>query len=108
MTTSKEDTQFDAVDEAFFNAMDDDTDAAPLERPGTFDLEAQESRADEGHADPIASERLRARRARLTQAVGEIVATLAAVSGTAFGMNFVRGPAVPSPHVAAHSSALHR
>ena len=90
VTTSNENTQFEATDEALFNAGYDD---APVnERPMTLDLEAAERETDEGPADPVASERLRARRARLTQAVAEIVATLAIVSSMAFGMDLVRGP----------------
>ena len=105
MTTANEDTQFDATDDAFFNAAHGD---APVsERPITLDLEAQELETDEAAVDPIASERLRARRARLTQNVAEIVATLALVSSTAFGMHFVRGSAASSPRAAAASSPKH-
>jgi len=103
VTTTKEDTQFDATDEAFFNAANDD---APVsERPITLDLEAEASESDEAPVDPAASDRLRARRERLTQAVAEIVATLALVSGTALVMHFVRGPA-GSPRAAAASSPV--
>jgi hypothetical protein len=108
VTTGDEDTQFDATDEAFFNAAED---APATERPPTAELEAQELETDEEPADPVASERLRARRARLTQTVTEIVATLAFMAGTAFGMHMVRGPAASSraeasssPRVEASSS----
>jgi hypothetical protein len=98
--TSSEDTQFDATDEAFFNAAEG---APATERPLTVELEALERETDEEPADPVAGERLRARRARLTQTVTEIVATLAFMSGTAFGMHIVRGPAA-SPRAAAPAS----
>jgi hypothetical protein len=102
VTTRNEDRQFEAAEEAFFNAAYDD---APLsERPVTLELEAEEAEIDEGPVDPVASERLRARRARLTQGVTEIVATLAVLSGTAFGMHLVRGLPAASPRAAAATS----
>jgi hypothetical protein len=101
VTTREEDMQFEAADEAFFNAADD----APVsERPITLDLEAEEGETDGAPADSVVSGRLRARRARLTQAVAEIVATLAILSTTAFGMHVVRGLSAPSPRAAAPSS----
>lgn len=103
MTTTDQGTQFEASDEAFFNAAYDD---APVsERPITLDLEPEEPETDEPPLDPIASERLRARRARLTQSVAEIVATLAILSSTAFGMHLVRGSAASSSVAAAASSS---
>lgn len=89
--TTHEDTQFDAADEAFFNAAQDDVPVS--ERPSTLGLEAEAPETDDWPRDPAASERLRARRARLTQAVAEIVATLALLAGTAGGMHLVRGTA---------------
>jgi len=89
--TSRGDTQFDAIDEAFFHAADADSPAS--ERPVTLELEAEDSEADQGPPDRAESERLRARRAGFTQMVVEIVATLALVSSAAFGMNLVRGSA---------------
>ncbi len=105
MTTTEE-TQFDATDEAFFNAAFDD---APVsERPVSFDLEPEEN-PDDGDsdarpADPAASQRFHARRERLTQSVAEIVATLALIAGTAGGMHLVRGPIAASPRAAAAST----
>jgi hypothetical protein len=106
VTPTTEDTQFDATDEAFFNAAYDD---APVsERPVTFDLEADHIEAEQLEddvrlVDAAASQRFQARRARLTQSVAEIVATLALVAGTAGGMHLVRGPIAASPRAAAAS-----
>jgi hypothetical protein len=112
VTTSNEDVQFDATDEAFFNAAYDD---APVsEHPVTFDLEAETPETEAWPRDPAASERLRARRARLTQAVAEIVATLALVAGTAGCLHVVRGPdavaraALSSSPTSQHAPALSR
>ena len=89
--TSNEDTQFDATDEAFFHAIHDDSPVS--ERSVTLELEAHDREADHQPADPAESEHFRAHRARLRQTVVEIVATLALVSSTAFGMDLVRGSA---------------
>jgi hypothetical protein len=98
VATTSEGTGFDATDEAFFNAAYDD---APVsEPPAILDLEAEAPETDELPSDLAASERLQARRARLTQAVAEIVATLALVAGTAGVMHLVRGPAASSPRAA--------
>jgi hypothetical protein len=92
-------SEFDATDEAFFNAACDD---APVsEAPVTFDLEPQDPETDQTPAEAIVSERLRARRTRLTQAVVEIVTSLAMVSGLAAGMHFVRSSAASSAREAA-------
>jgi hypothetical protein len=106
VATTNADTEFDATDEAFFNAAYDD---APVsEPPITLDLEAEAAEAGEWARDPAASERLQARRARLTQTVAEIVATLALVAGTAGCMHLVRGPAASSPRAVAPSGATSR
>jgi hypothetical protein len=104
VTTSHEDTQFDATDEAFFNAPYDD--GAVSERPVTLDVEEQGRETDEGLPDPVESERLRARRARLNQTVVEIVSTLALMSSMAFGMELARGSAASSERAVAQSSPI--
>jgi hypothetical protein len=92
-------SEFEATDEAFFNAAYDD---APVsEAPVTFDLEAQEPETEQTPAEAMVSERLRARRTRLTQAVVEIVSSLALVSSLAAGMHLVRSSAASSSREAA-------
>ena len=112
VTTSDENAPFDATDEAFFNAAYEDSPVS--ERPVTLELDSPDAEADEELPDPVEHERLRARRARLTQTVVEIVGTLALVSSTAFGMDLVRASAraaaSSSPaarHTPAQSSSTH-
>ena len=93
MTTS----EFDATDEAFFNAAYDDGPVS--EAPVAFDVEAQEPEPDQSPAEALLSERLRARRTRLNQAVVEIVASLALVSSLAAGMHLVRSSAASSARI---------
>jgi hypothetical protein len=93
--------EFDATDEAFFNAAYDD---APVsEAPVTLELEAQEPETDQTPAEAMVIERLRGRRTRLTQAVVEIVTSLALVSSLAAGMHLVRSSAASSAREAAAS-----
>jgi hypothetical protein len=98
-----EDNSFDATDEAFFRAAYDDTPAS--ESAITLELDAEEDEREQPAVDVAVSQRLQARRARLTQAVAEIVATLALVSGTAGALHLVRGPAGSSPRPPAATSS---
>lgn len=109
VTTTHEDGQFDAADEAFFNAAYDDAraDGALMsERPVTIDLEEEEQETAARPLDAAALQRLQARQARLTQRVSEIVATLALLSATALGMHYARGPASTPQAAASPASQL--